>query len=91
MKEMVVVTGYQNDLPMFGLIKTCLIAQHEGFVFCQKLVTTERNFHFNCFNVDVTFGTFLIKVKGLKDRLPLGMYNVPGSNEMAVVLKHKIV
>ena len=88
--RMVVATGLDGDLYHFHAIQQILVTDTKQYLVCNSVQTQDYNRHLNAYVIEIENTLELVDIEGLKYKTPLGIYSVPGGDQV-VVLKFKML
>lgn len=90
-KSVIVLSAEHVDgLPFFTEPRYAIMYNNAYFLVCQSLKTICYNKHYHCFVCRRVPELGLLQKDSIEDKVSLGLYDLPQSNDLAVTLKHKL-
>lgn len=90
-KSVIVLSAdYANGLPFFTEPKHAVLYNDIHYLICQSLKTIGYNAHYHCYVCRRETELGLLQKDSIEDKLSLGLYNFPGTNDLAVSIRHKL-
>ena len=92
-KKAVVVCGFEDYQPVFGVIEDIIVTLSQECLFVLKLLITHLNRHFHCFEVqDTSSHSFVCRHRDLVDHYPLHLCQQFGpGGKLCLCLKYHII